>query len=895
MSEKQPCAISYVPILDQNKIIYGSMGPWLVQWTDGQLRHGWKLHVSSPIASASEILQLVIDCIKQYPANTASFKCAQDSHVLHQLNDGTMGFMSTGKFITIYIWDQALVAAIAWQLWRLLDGHAGVLVPSDLALGRGLHARYGELLTDDHLAPTDRYDMLSFIDQNPFLDYDEFLPCLHASWAYLRESFPSGLYSHGLLPFRALSESSEFLTCQCLEIASLAGEPRRRVIKYNYRRHDYQRHTQLGVDILQTMYRIQSKLATKGLASGNIVFIQDDAECALISDFTEGETLLQVLRHRFHGLPLWALAVDEQHALVTILCRLMDAVEQIHRLGLSHGDLSLRNVLVAENDSISFIDLEYAVDESTSGDLLKRSMQCHTPGYGCLELSDAPPIVAAQRQDLYALGMILLAALSGLDPAWFAGIILADHAVLDLFHPCLDLARSIRAGLLHPDPLPDWRNSFTDLRKSPVHPQTGQDSHSWLTDAETDHQILGYLLSIHQELEASRLPHGLWETYSSSDKLDDRYSRRFDGGFNVGNGGIAFYLAKYASCFPEHCSFSPATLVDKLLSETRFSDLSTPGIHFGSAGAVYASLQILRLTGLDPLPWLRVLPSRIEASIALEEARPDLTHGLAGELLLLLSAAEVTGHDFCFTKARECCQTLCHLQAPDGSWANPQFDAGGLPLLGFAHGISGVLYGLALANTYFSDDFIFAAINRGISYLFGQLEESPTSVDGNATCLRFKNRHDFSIGHWWCHGEASAALMLLSLSDLYQDNILYNFACRLIDPKLFDTRGPVGNLSQCHGISGLGEVFLQFYVSSKDAAWLQRAERVVKLLVLLSRSNQFGPLTTSLPPTATPNPSLFDGFCGVGHFLLRYNQLLQSGTDLGHPAFQAAISQRIKQ
>src|SRR5882757_9497576 len=60
---------------------------------------GWKIHVSSNIVNAKEILKVVIPILKE---NETSFKFALDQNILSLMNSKSWARQGAGKFITVY-------------------------------------------------------------------------------------------------------------------------------------------------------------------------------------------------------------------------------------------------------------------------------------------------------------------------------------------------------------------------------------------------------------------------------------------------------------------------------------------------------------------------------------------------------------------------------------------------------------------------------------------------------------------------------------------------------------------------------------------------------------------------------------------------------------------------
>ena len=77
----------------------------------------------------------------------------------------------------------------------------------------------------------------------------------------------------------------------------------------------------------------------------------------------------------------------------------------------------------------------------------------------------------------------------------------------------------------------------------------------------------------------------------------------------------------------------------------------------------------------------------------------------------------------------------------------------------------------------------------------------------------------------------------------------------------------VPNLSLCHGLSGLGEIFLEAGRVLAEPRWIERARRIARTLVHLRRERQ-GAVAWMVEEDAS-TADLMVGGSGVLHFLLR--------------------------
>ncbi|HEY8374434.1 MAG TPA: hypothetical protein VIL00_17000 [Pseudonocardiaceae bacterium] len=116
---------------------------WVIYHPDGAELppQGWKIHVSTCLEEASEVLQKVWDYCRP---RRIPFKFLLGRQVLLLANVKYADRSSSGKFITLYPADEQQLETVLTELGRILEGHHGPYILSDLRWGKGpLYVRYG--------------------------------------------------------------------------------------------------------------------------------------------------------------------------------------------------------------------------------------------------------------------------------------------------------------------------------------------------------------------------------------------------------------------------------------------------------------------------------------------------------------------------------------------------------------------------------------------------------------------------------------------------------------------------------------------------------------------------------------------------------------------------------
>jgi lantibiotic modifying enzyme len=312
------------------------------------------------------------------------------------------------------------------------------------------------------------------------------------------------------------------------------------------------------------------------------------------------------------------------------------------------------------------------------------------------------------------------------------------------------------------------------------------------------------------------------------------------------------------------------TATDWLLRHAATADDQMPGLHYGEAGVALALAEAIGARLIDWGSWSE--PYFKEALTGALDW-PDLTHGAAGQGIAALECARLLSRGEFARHAEACAEYLMATQEHDGSWKLPAGVPGmeGATYSGFAHGVGGIAYFLSgwsrLSGSAAAAD---AACRAGQWLISTASAETPPT---------WRMRTDSSTTwSWWCHGGPGIALAFLELYRQSRDSRYAIMVRRALDIHQADVRYP--NLSQCHGLAGLGEVLLEAYVVIGDPQFLFRANKIAALLVALRRTNRFG-VYWAVESAEVATADLMVGCCGIAHFLVRI--LAFESSSLGPP------------
>ena len=243
---------------------------------------------------------------------------------------------------------------------------------------------------------------------------------------------------------------------------------------------------------------------------------------------------------------------------------------------------------------------------------------------------------------------------------------------------------------------------------------------------------------------------------------------------------------------------------------------------------------------------------------------PDLTHGAAGQGIAAICCSQILGQPELLGAADRCADFLIASQDSEGSWTMPAGVEGmsGARLTGFAHGAAGIVYFLSEYAARSRSHEAADAARRGANWLLAQANIS--RMPGGLEWPTREGGED--VWRWWCHGAPGIALAWLKLFERYGNPDDRQIAIRSLLSCPSEVR--YNNLSQCHGLSGLGEIYLEATKVLADEQWRLRAEYIADTLLGLARNSGHGKVwLVEDGPAATGD--LMVGCGGVIHFLLR--------------------------
>ncbi|WP_431930622.1 class III lanthionine synthetase LanKC [Micromonospora sp. RP3T] len=616
--------------------------------------YGWKLHVSSRPADLTAVLHAVVDEYEQGPFN---FKCVRDSDLALSQLSRWWPRGGAGKAVTVYPETTSDALLLAERLAARLAPFDGPFILSDRRYrdSRTVHYRYGTFRNTGGVDADGHGTALVHgpdgtrwedtrepkFDPPPWAGADPFPPA---------DPGPSAATGSDLLRRYRITGVLRRTTAGGV-YAAVAPDGQDVVIK------EARPHTAIapdGSDAVERLHREHAfleKLAGSGVTPRPIEFTTVWEHTFLVQQRMPGITL-QVWLGR--NQPLAQGHVDAPaHAayrarVAAIAAQLRAALDTCLDHGIVYNDVSLSNIIVADDDTVALIDFESGREVGTDPAMFQRTAG-HAPEPGSPAWSDHEEWLRFAVASVEAACIAPRNALFGLDRA--------------------AAARSIRQA----GDLIGWATGPLLRRLDPGLPGIADPDRA-AAEAVDPGDPAGTATDIARHLRAAATPHRTDRLFPADPELFRTNP------LNLGYGALGVLRALRhldGDVDPTHL-----TWVHDRLDERR--ELP-PGLYVGTAGIAVGLLELgapERATDL-----LDAAATRAVDDAALPA---DVATGRAGIGLALLAAAELTGDSRHLDRAAAIAARLRRDAQDDGTglWWEPA--PGATRSLGYLYGSSGV-------------------------------------------------------------------------------------------------------------------------------------------------------------------------------------------------------------
>ena len=286
------------------------------------------------------------------------------------------------------------------------------------------------------------------------------------------------------------------------------------------------------------------------------------------------------------------------------------------------------------------------------------------------------------------------------------------------------------------------------------------------------------------------------------------------------------------------------------------------GLYFGMSGHGQMCLHLYEATGRER--WLRDAQARARAVARASWPDAHVLSGSAGGVIFLLRLYQATAEQGALDAAVRAGDHIVRTVTRDATgarWAwlregNVRFSAG------FVHGASGIAYALAELWRATGDDAL-----KDLVY------DAQTWIEAVA----LNNEQGICWDRWpgdphrprvqWCHGAPGIGLFAARAAEIFNDDGLRQLAERCARATL--AAGDIrNNPSQCHGLAGNAELFIELARVAGDDSWLAHA-RAFGDQALAYREQHDGEVRWPGDEAGNYSPDFMLGSSGLGHFFLR--------------------------
>ena len=351
-----------------------------------------------------------------------------------------------------------------------------------------------------------------------------------------------------------------------------------------------------------------------------------------------------------------------------------------------------------------------------------------------------------------------------------------------------------------------------------------------------------------------------WETRSYTGK--PQYSTAVFGG----TAGVVFLFADLFRVTGDPKAREVAEAAAMWVEAQSKADLrnsnADAGLYFGVSGHGQMCLHLYEATRRER--WLRDAQARARA--VARAAWPDahVLSGSAGSVIFLLRLYQATSEqgvlDAAVRSGDHILQTAMRdAQGARWDWlreGHVRFSAG------FVHGASGIAYALAELWRVTGDDTLRELVCDAWAWIESVALENDQGIrwdrwPGDPHTPRVQ----------WCHGAPGIGLFAARAAEILDDDSLRRFAERCARATL--AAGDIrNNPSQCHGLAGNAELFIELARVAGDASWLAHA-RAFGEKALAYREERDGEVRWQGDEPGNYSPDFMLGSAGLGHFFLR--------------------------
>jgi len=857
-----PSFDDYSKMLDQYQLQYTTSGAYLQIGEVPQMQ-GWVLHIS---IVRSQINLLFNTLVPVLAIQGTPFKIVPDKETAKSLLNGNLGTESVGKVVTIFPNSPENAAILARQLVKLTDKFKGPDVPTSVHLGGTVYTRYERFHSMVYVDGVSRnskrvQDKLSQIPSDvawPFGDL-----------ASPNPNRPKKVFHEKYRPVIFLKLDAKGNVIKSLYIKNIF-RLKWCVIKEGKKNMWSDDAGRDMPDRLLWQYELHKRFADILPIPKILDLFTENEDTYLVMDYIKGQPLVSYTYNHNKYCKCWYdLSSKDQLQVLDFILQIIDILAKLHAHGFVHRDITPVNFLVDRRHKLFIIDNELAYSIYDQ----RPTPPFEAGTYGFMSPEQFEQQTPTLEEDIYGLGASMIVLLTGLSPLAFCTkdsrqlqnnlfFFTNNRSISSIIAACLNQVASGRPQLTEiKEKIRTYENSIrlTQKRKL-IHSIKSEKIDAEMIKEIIQQAIRGLVL------EPTVIKDDLWyskasEKKSGAEKEETGFIKRT--GLFEGIPGVLYLLGRanrmgfdISSC--KNAYNKGWEFITVFYSQ--FLPNATPGIHTGSAGIAVALAAGLEGGIISDTHDARLL---IRQYLQPAPAGLDFADGLAGQAVSLLQCSRYIDEAVFKQLLTNYIGSLTSMQNKNGLWltAGNKYHVR-QAVMSFANGDPGIIWFLlqyiSFANDNSVKSVIIKALNgieRSAKMLKGILHKQPyrnLAHESPAVLRDFQGHILIFIKAYEILKNPHYKDVALELLKEYPDTIVHD------------------DFSQETGLSGLGELYLEAYLSLNNSEWLQRAEWIAEFFMHTAHKMDGGYCYWLGNNSRYPTADLMSGTSGIIHFLLRY-------------------------
>jgi serine/threonine protein kinase len=821
---------------------------------------GWILHISVVISQTLDLFKTIIPVLIK---EKVSFKIAEDKQTCLNLLNGTLGIAQIGKIVSIYPTNDQEAFRLSKQLIDITKLFRGPRIPTDALLGNIVYTRYGSfnpILQPDNNGKKEKY----IYNKKGELIKDPY-------------SIPFRLPDGISCPFPELIENTTVQKSKNLKsiyrpVSFLKEDPRGNVFKGVYLQKWFLPKPCIIKQGKKDMYSddwgrdisdrliwqqdLHKKLSGIVPLPKVIDFFRQDEDGYLVIEYIKGKSLYDEVKKVNSESTSW-FDLPPQKALwiLDTVLHIISIIEKLHENGIVHRDIVPVNFMIDKKKRVYLIDLElaYSLPEMRP----TPPFDLGTPGFMSPEQQNI--LQPTVKEDIYALGGLLLETFTGLTPVKLnmSSETLLREALTGLLQN-RELGNLI-ADCLHP--LPGFRPELIAISKT-LHQNKNKLTLKGIRkkiklsiESAQDDRIKELISSAVNGLIKPPivLQNGLWyskmfSVSNHSSSLHRDYIRYV--GLAEGISGVLYLLARV-----NRIGMNIAPCINNYKKGWDYiygyydnpPKGINPGFYTGSTGVALALCEGLNSGLIDKNTFTSNYLQNLLSSSAEDIC---IANGFAGQGITLLACSQYLPEEMVKTKLDNCIEHILNKQERDGSWKITQPEKKEDHKLSFGYGNTGVIWFLLEYISCYPNEQVKESTLKGLSWLLKNISSLKKSVTTD--------------------NQKGALLTLIKAYECLQ---LEN--CKKIAEKIlhrYPNYTVSNDFSQKSGLAGMGELYLEAARVFKNEEWQRRVNWIVNIFLYTFNKTEKNSGYWKMEEVNDPTADLMLGNSGIIHFLARYTE-----------------------